>query len=94
MINSNPIEKENINKLSFVDIDVIEDVDGKISRYSNLKRAAILGNIHKRKIKIIFKSSEGVFKVETTVWSRNEKYVTLKGGVSIPISSIVKVSFF
>ena len=90
----NVIEKENINKLSFVNIDVIEDLEAKKSRYNNLKRAAILGNIHKRKIKIIFKSSEGMFKVETTVWSRNEKYVTLKGGVSIPISSIFKVNFF
>jgi|TARA_R110002153_G_scaffold6210_13_gene28559 hypothetical protein len=94
MIKTNLIEKENINKLNFINIDVLDDVDGKKSRYHNLRKAEILGNIHKRKIKIIFKSSEGIFKVETTVWARSEKYISLKGGVCIPISCIFEVSFF
>lgn len=87
------IEKENISTLNFISYDVINDESKKTLR-NNLKLAERLGNGYKRKSKISFKSSEGLFKVETTVWSSNEKFITLKGGVSIPINCIDSISFY
>lgn len=83
------IEKENIPSLNFVNSCV--DIDSIKVR---LKKAEQLGNGFKRKSKILFKTLEGVFKVETTVWATTENHVVLKGGVLIPINCIDSVNFY
>lgn len=88
------IQKENIKDLKFGDQEILEENTLRIQRKLNLKRAEQLGNSYKAKAKIIFKSMEGLFKVETTVWATTEKFVSLKGGVLIPIHCIKNVNFY
>lgn len=91
---TNTIEKENIIGLAFGNIDVLRDEQLKIQRTRKLKRAERLGNAYKSKSKILFRSMEGIYKVETTVWATTEQYVSLKGGVLIPIHCIKSVDFY
>lgn len=88
------IEKEEIKALKFGDSEVLEDKKDITIRSRKLKRAEQLGNAYKTKAKIAFKSIEGLFRVETTVWAATEKFVSLKGGVLIPIHCIKGVEFY
>lgn len=56
-----------------------------------LAYAVRLGNEFKGKTTITFNTEQGEKTVETTVWSLTDKFIQLKGGVLIPLSSIVDV---
>ena len=58
-----------------------------------LEYAVRLGNEFKGKTIITFMTSEGPMTVETTVWSVTEKNLQLKGGVMLPLSSIIMISY-
>ena len=58
-----------------------------------LHKAMILGNTHQGKVEIIFCDDDGLKKVNTTIWAKGEQFITLKGGVWIPISKIVDIIF-
>jgi hypothetical protein len=88
------IAKEKIGTLHFVQTEVLEDIQEITIRSRKLKRAEQLGNIYKTKSKIAFKTLEGLFRVETTVWATTEKFVSLKGGILIPIHCIKGVEFY
>lgn len=92
--NSNYIAKEKIENLVFGNTDVLLDESLKTTRERKLKRAEKLGNSFKTKAKILFKSLEGIHKVETTVWATTEQFVSLKGGILIPIHCIKGVDFY
>lgn len=80
----NSIAKENIDALIFN--HQCEGQKGQLKPI--LKKGELLGNGYKHKIKIGFHAIEGKFEVDTTIWATTEKYVVLKGGVSIPIQCI------
>ncbi len=61
--------------------------------YKELAYAVRLGNEFKGKTAITFQTSEGSKTVETTVWSVTENYLQLKGGISIPLNSIIDIHF-
>ncbi|WP_129021434.1 hypothetical protein [Edaphocola flava] len=67
--------------------------DKSTSLIKELEYAVRLGNEYKGKTIITFQSSEGPLTVETTVWSVTERNIQLKGGIIIPLSSIIMVSF-
>ena len=85
------IEKEMISKLKFPNKEVLTSKIARINRISCLKRASILGNIDRTKMKIIFRDNDGVKKVNTTIWGQTEKYVILKGSNLIPLNRILDV---
>lgn len=85
------IEKEEISKLHFRSNEVLQNEEKRLERNQKLIKASILGNLEKGKCKIVFDSSAGCNYVETTVWAVTDKYVCLKGGVAILITSIVDV---
>jgi prepilin-type processing-associated H-X9-DG protein len=58
-----------------------------------LHDAMVLGNTHRGKVNIVFCDDEGLKKVNTTIWAKGEQFITLKGGVWIPISKIVDIIF-
>ncbi|CAN5275903.1 hypothetical protein BH09BAC1_BH09BAC1_12060 [soil metagenome] len=88
------VQKEQIpGIISLNPMDVLTtDVDRK-HRNRMLYLAMILGNGYKSKVQITFESIDGPRRVETTVWATTEKSVLLKGGVSIPVTSIYKVEY-
>ncbi|MFA5573763.1 MAG: hypothetical protein WC994_01780 [Brumimicrobium sp.] len=79
------IEKESIPDLTFKNKISVEQSP---QLFQNLANAASLGNIHHRKVTIIFEDDESVKQVNTTIWCTGQDYICLKGGVWIPISRI------
>jgi hypothetical protein len=85
------IQKEEVEQLHFP----AETVERSISEkeiITKLHDAMSLGNLHHSKIKITFADAEGIKQVETTVWTADETFVTLKKGVAIPIRRIISVN--
>ncbi len=58
-----------------------------------LEYAVRLGNEYKGKTHIIFETTQGPKEVETTVWSLTDGYLQLKGGMLIPLHSIIDIHF-
>jgi hypothetical protein len=83
------IEKENVVSLHFL----ASEIDQSKKWKKELDYAVRLGNEHKGKTTITFVSQEGIFQVETTIWSVTENELSLKGGVHIPLKSITDIHF-
>jgi hypothetical protein len=89
------IAKEEVPSLSFSSKDVLTDPIAQKKRMQDLNRAATLGNGYHGKVEITFQTAKGnLLRVDTTVWTVEDKYITLKAGCSIPLQSIVGVEFF
>jgi hypothetical protein len=58
-----------------------------------LAYAARLGNEFKGKTNITFETTQGPCSVSTTVWSVTDNFLQLKGGMTIPLNSIIDVHF-
>lgn len=82
------VEKEVIASLSFKNIEIESQSPELIKK---LKNATTLGNLHRNKCRIIFKDSEAIKAVETTIWSTGKHYICLKGGMWLPIRNILDV---
>ena len=89
------VRKENIHKLDIMNVRHMVCEEDRVMRKIKLNRGLILGNTHKRKVKLhFFDKKETPLFVETTIWAITEKNVILKGGKRIPIDSIYKVSLY
>jgi len=89
-LRSHTIDKDNIKELKFVEKDVL-DQESALERKANLEKAVMLGNAIKHKVKIFFKDQHSNKHVETTIWHADERYISLKGGITIPVRSIYKI---
>jgi hypothetical protein len=88
------ISKEEITQLKFYKEANFLDEAQKKQLLDKLSRAERLGNAYHGKVRITFKQQDGNLNtVETTVWATTNEYVTLKGGVNIPLNSITEVEF-
>lgn len=58
-----------------------------------MQYAARLGNEFKGKTTITFETTQGPRSVTTTVWSVTNNYIQLKGGLTIPLNSLIDVHF-
>jgi hypothetical protein len=85
------IEKEEIVHLHFLPNDVLKNDEQRRDRGQKLIYAAAIGNTEKHKCKIVFNSQEGDNYVETTIWAVTDKYLCLKGGILLLITSIIEV---
>lgn len=90
--NSKIIKKEDVGNLNFPKGDVLVSVNEIEVRKANLEKAAMLGNSEKHKVNIVFSAQEGLFAVNTTVWAVGSKFISLKGGISIPINRIYEIA--
>lgn len=87
------IEKESIPQLTFSKKEVLVDPEERKQRMADLYRSQTLGNLLQSKVKLIFETSDGQsYQVDTTVWAVGSDFVSLKGGVTIPIHAILKVT--
>lgn len=86
------INKEEISNLQFSKKEVLLTPDDQKIRFADLQRAQTLGNLLQSKVKLIFETADNrIFQVETTIWAVGSDFISLKGGVSIPINAIHKV---
>lgn len=58
-----------------------------------LEYAVRLGNEFKSKTTVTFNTTDGPRSIQTTLWSISENYISIKGGVLIPLHSIIDVHF-
>ncbi|OJU74713.1 MAG: hypothetical protein BGO09_08135 [Bacteroidetes bacterium 47-18] len=82
------IEKEEISNFKMLPAQI----DQSAKWIEKLSYAVRLGNEFKGKTSITFNTAEGERTVETTVWSLTDRYIQLKGGILIPLTSITDVS--
>jgi hypothetical protein len=68
-------------------------VDNSQHWKEELNYATRLGNEFKGKTSITFETTQGPRSVTTTVWSVMDNYLQLKGGLDIPLNSIIDVHF-
>ena len=68
-------------------------VDNTIQWHNELQYATRLGNEFKSKTHITFETTQGARSISTTVWSVTDKYLQIKGGMNIPLNSILDVHF-
>ena len=88
------IEKEELSTILFSKNDVISDPVKRRLRQIYLEKAERLGNAYHGKVKMTFMTEAGkLMMVHTTIWSADQQYITLKGGIHIPTISIVEVEF-
>jgi hypothetical protein len=86
------IEKESIPDLTFANSDVILTPEEQRKRMADLYRSQTLGNLLQTKVKVTFESADlQTYQVETTVWAVGDKFISLKGGIFLPIHSILRV---
>ena len=88
-MNALAIEKEVVNNLRFPVEDVLQTPEDKQRRRQALRRASILGNLDRTKMRIKFRDSEGLKVVNTTIWAVTPNYVILKGARLLPLHRIV-----
>jgi hypothetical protein len=82
------ISKEEIPTLTFSNREEIEQDEDIMKQ---LELATRLGNGYHSKVSIYFVSDQGPKKVETTIWATGSRYICLKGGAWLPISSIERI---
>ncbi|WP_111671780.1 hypothetical protein [Algoriphagus litoralis] len=86
------IDKENIFSLSFSKSDVILNPEDQKKRMADLYRSQTLGNLLQTKVKLTFEAADlNTYQVETTVWAVGDTFISLKGGIYLPISAILRV---
>lgn len=87
-----PIEKEHLAHLFFSKKEVISDPELQKDRLAKLFRSQTLGNLLQTKVHLTFEASdEHLYQIHTTVWAVGGDYISLKGGMTIPISSILEI---
>jgi hypothetical protein len=85
------VDTKTIDHLNFSQEDVLINHEQKKLRELELKKSMTLGNQYKQKVKIFFQDENRKLFTETTVWHADQKYISLKGGVALPVRSIYKV---
>ncbi|MCH7399643.1 hypothetical protein MM236_16720 [Belliella sp. DSM 107340] len=86
------IDKENIPSLKFNKNEVLSSQEDIKKRWNNLFRAQALGNLLQSKVQITFETADQkIFQVNTTIWAVGLEFVTLKGGIHIPVNAILEV---
>lgn len=88
-MNGTLVEKEQLSDYTLVPAFVDK------SEYwaEKLSYAVRLGNEFKGKTKLTLESNKGPISVETTIWTFDGKFLQLKGGVLIPLNSIIDVQW-
>ena len=89
--NFREMNKENIGKLNFPSVEVLNTEKKKNQRKMELERAMALGNLEQVKVKIFFEDDKEKLFVDTTIWGVTDESVILKRGVIIPNKRIYKV---
>lgn len=89
MIAAELIPKEEVLKYRFINAP-----ESHIDEFKDkLEGALRLGNAFKSKTHLVFNTTDGPKKVETTVWNVSPDFIELKGGVIIPVQSLLDVEY-
>jgi len=81
------IEKEEVSQYHLIKAEG----DNKHITKEKLERALRLGNEFKGKTQITFMTDQGLKRIETTIWSVTDEFIQIKGGVALPLYSLVNI---
>lgn len=81
------IQKEEVSQYHLIKANSSEQNVTK----EKLNRALRLGNEYKSKSVITFQTENGPKKIETTVWSVTDEFIQIKGGVALPLYSLINI---
>jgi len=82
-----------IAKESIPELQIVPAFEDRSREWLNqLGYSCRLGNEFKGKTLVTFETSTGPKSVQTTIWSVTDNHLLLKGGVDIPLKSIIDVS--
>jgi hypothetical protein len=88
------IAAELINKEDLVNYKIIKaPEDHSAVLRHKLNSALRLGNEFKSKCTIVFQTTEGPKRVETTVWTLTDGYLQIKSGMIIPLNSLIDITY-
>jgi hypothetical protein len=88
------ITAELINKEDLIHYKIIKaQEDQSTMLRQELNGALRLGNEFKAKSTIVFQTTEGPKRVETTVWTLTDGYLQIKSGMVIPLNSLIDVTY-
>jgi hypothetical protein len=86
------INKTELNKISFARLEVL-DAKAKNERTTRLKAAIGMHKDGTGKVEITFQTANrGKFKVVCPIITAGKEYIEIKGGQTIPIISVLKIS--
>jgi mRNA-degrading endonuclease HigB of HigAB toxin-antitoxin module len=88
------VAKERIPSQLFKEEDVIQNHEERNERLSKLKHAFQSNRRSYSKARIVFDTTGETLTVIDNVWEITDKNVLLKGGITLPISSIREVTIF
>ena len=88
------IQKEQVGTLRFASEDVLATAADRHIRAHNIARACTLGNAHHGKVVMHFRTADGhLYRLDTTVWASDDRYITLKAGAVLPVRAVVEIEF-
>lgn len=85
------IEKELLQNKHFPPQEVLSEANVITERFSQAKRAMLIGNYLKNKVKIVFEDMEGKKRIETTVWGLTDTSLLLKGDITLPLHRVHEI---
>ncbi|MBN3584284.1 hypothetical protein JYB64_17945 [Algoriphagus aestuarii] len=86
------IEKEHLAQLFFSKKEVLPDINSQKIRQAKLYRSQTLGNLLQTKVHLTFEAADGhIYQIYTTVWAVGNDYISLKGGLTLPVCSIIEI---
>ena len=86
------VPKESLGSLSYTVNEVLPNDFAISLRGELLKKAVRLGNEFHNKVGIIYQLSSGeIQRVETTIWDWSDRFIALKGGLSIPVHAVYNI---
>jgi len=87
------ISKDEIAKIQFEEMDVLNRPEDIRVRRTNLDKAIALGRSEKIKTSIILKAGDNLYRLETNVVSIQADSMTSSNGLNIPLRCIYSVDF-
>lgn len=85
---------ELINKEDLLNYKIIKaPEDQSVMLRHKLNNALRLGNEFKSKSSIVFQTTDGPKRIETTVWTLTDGYLQIKSGMVIPLNSLIDIAY-
>lgn len=85
------IEEEELLKVVFKKGSKMYIQEQIKSRDQKLFMAMLMGNNYCENVRILFNTEDGEREIISRVWARTDKYIVLKGGMFIPLGSVIDI---
>ena len=85
------INQSELMKVAFKNDDNMYVQEQIKMKDQKLYMAMLMGNNYYNNVRIIFNTEEGESEIVSRIWARTDKFIVLRGGVFIPINSVIDI---